>query len=54
MHCEWLAWVEKNAKFCPEHGFSSGMIGLRAYILPYGNRDNDVPVVVAVSTIRKR
>jgi hypothetical protein len=25
-----------------------------AYILPHGNRDNDVPVVVAVSTIRKR
>lgn len=53
-HCERLAWVEKIANFGREPDFPSGKTGLRAYILPYGNRDNDVPVVVAVSTIRKR
>jgi hypothetical protein len=31
-----------------------GAEGPPAYILPHGNRDIDVPVVVAVSTIRKR
>ena len=51
----WLARREKVAKFS---GWlwapSLELQGLPAYILPNGNRDNDVPVVVAVSTIRKR
>jgi hypothetical protein len=51
----WLARREKLAKFSGGlHGPSGDLCGLPAYILPNGNRDNDVPVVVAVSTIRKR
>ena len=51
----WLAYWQKLAKFSEGLGSSSrGAESLPAYILPNGNRDNDVPVVVAVSTIRKR
>ena len=52
---DWLARREKLAKFSGgRREPSRGLYGLPAYILPNGNRDNDVPVVVAVSTIRKR
>ena len=51
----WLARREKLAKFSGKpQGPARGLCGLPAYILPNGNRDNDVPVVVAVFTIRKR
>ncbi len=49
-----LAWNEKVAKFCRGLTPEFGVEVPPAYILPHGNRDNDVPVVVAVSTIRKR
>jgi hypothetical protein len=54
MHCEQLARVERIANFAASRMLLMGATGLPAYILPYVNRDNDVPVVVAVSTIRKR
>jgi hypothetical protein len=56
MHnCVWLARREKLAKFSGKlQGPARGLSGVPACILPNGNRDNDVPVVVAVSTIRKR
>jgi hypothetical protein len=54
MHPERLAGEEKIAMFCPGYVSPSGSGEIPAYILPEGNRDNDVPVVVAVSTTRKR
>lgn len=52
---DWLARREKLVKFSGKlRGPLRELRGLPAYILPKGNRDNDVPVVVAVSTIRKR
>ena len=51
----WLAYGEKLAKFSDGlRSFSRGVESLPACILPNGSRDNDVPVSVAVSTIRKR
>ena len=51
----WLAHSQKLAKFSVGLGASLQRLeGLPAYILPNGNRDKDVPVLVAVSTIRKR
>ena len=48
-------WRRGKSSLSLPRGFAPrGVEGPPAYILPHGNRDNDVPVDVAVSTIRKR
>ena len=55
MHTEPLPLRQKFANFGGDPPLANHLDpGLPAYILPDGNRDNDVPVVVAVSTTRKR
>jgi hypothetical protein len=44
----------KSSLSLPRGSSLRGDEGPPACILPHGNRDNDVPVEVAVSTIRKR